>query len=327
MRLGYVLAVGAVALSSAAGADAQQVRLLSGFDQNSIFTREITNPFMEAVTKATDGAVTFRVSGPETVTPFEQLQPVAAGLFQVLVTHCAYHPGTTGVGMAADAFPSDPKKRRDSGLWDFLEAHYQKHGVKLIALPPFGTKSFQFVLKKPIDSEPSLGGRKIRGTVAYHPMIEALGGSPVVMPGGEVYTALERGVADGAAWASTGVIDFKWNEVAGFLARPTYGQSGLAIFMNLAAWQGMPPDLRDKFAKVGADLELQAMKRFDELAVEEEAKLIALGMKVSKFPEKDAARLDRLWSEGVLKVGGAKSGEDVRKMVEVAQKGGLEVAR
>jgi len=326
MKLGLLFVAGAVALSTAGSAVAQEMRLLNGFDQNNIFTREIANPFMEAVTKATGGKVTFRVSGPETVSPFEQLQPAAAGLFQVLVTHCAYHPGTTGVGMAADGFPVDPTDRRKSGLFDFLDAHYQKHGVKLLAMPPFGTKGFQFIVKKPIEAEPALGGRKIRGTVAYHPMIQALGGAPVVMPGGEVYTALERGVADGAAWATTGVIDFKWNEVAGFLARPTFGQSGLAIFMNLAAWKGLSPDLQKAFAQSGIDLELRTVKRFDEMAAEEEKKLLGLGMKITKFSDKDAAALDRLWSQGVLKVGADKSPDDVKAMVETAQKGGLKLA-
>jgi TRAP-type C4-dicarboxylate transport system substrate-binding protein len=325
-KLGYVFAVGALALSTATAASAQEFRLLSGFDQNNIFTREMTNPFMELVKKATDGKVTFRVSGPETVTPFEQLQPTAAGLFQVLVTHCAYHPGTTGVGMAADGFPVDPTKRRESGLFGFLEEHYQKHGVKLLSMPPFGSIGFQFVLKKPIENEPGLAGRKIRGTVAYHPMIQALGGSPVVMPGGDVYTAMERGVADGAAWATTGVIDFKWNEVAGYLARPTFGQSGLAIFMNLAAWKGLTPDMQKVFAQAGIDLELRTMKRFDEMMIEEEKKLLGLGMKITKFSDKEAAALDRLWSQGVLKVGADKSPDDVKKMVETAQKGGLKLA-
>lgn len=326
MKLGFLFAVGAVALSTAGAACAQEMRLLNAFDQNNIFTREIANPFMEAVTKATGGKVTFRVSGPETVTPFEQLQPAAAGLFQLLVTHCAYHPGTTGVGMAADGFPVDPAKRRESGLFGFLDEHYQKHGVKLLAMPPFGSVGFQFVLKKPIEGEPALGGRKIRGTVAYHPMIQTLGGSPIVMPGGEVYTAMERGVADGAAWATTGVIDFKWNEVAGYLARPAYGQSGLAIFMNLATWKGLSPDLQKTFAQAGADLELRTLKRFDEMAAEEEKKLLGLGMKITKFSDKDAAALDRLWSHGVLKVGADKSPADVKAMVETAQKGGLKLA-
>lgn len=323
-KLGFLFVAGAMALS--AGAGAQEMRLLNGFDQNNIFTREMANPFMEAVKKATDGKVTFRVSGPETVSPFEQLQPTAAGLFQVLVTHCAYHPGTTGVGMAADGFPVDPTKRRESGLFGFLDAHYQKHGVKLLSMPPFGSIGFQFVLKKPIEGEPALAGRKIRGTIAYHPMIQALGGSPVVMPGGDVYTAMERGVADGAAWATTGVIDFKWHEVAGYLARPTFGQSGLAIFMNLNTWKGLTPELQKVFAQAGSDLELRTMKRFDEMMAEEEKKLLGLGMKITKFSDKEAKELDRLWSQGVLKVGADKSPDDVKAMVETAQKGGMKLA-
>lgn len=312
-----------IAAALAANASAEELRLLSGFDQNSLFTREVTKPFMDGVTKATGGAITFRMSGPETVPPFEQLQPTSAGLFQVLVTHSAYHPGTTAVGLAVDAFPPDPVKRRESGLWDFIDQHYAKHGLKLIALPPTGSKGYQFALKKPIESAPGLKGRKIRGTISYHPLIEAVGGSPVVMPGGDVYTAMERGVIDGAAWATTGLVEFKWHEVSGYLARPTFGQNSLSIFMNLNAWKKLKPDQQEAISKVAAELEQSVIARFNELMEAEFKELAKLGMKETHFPPEEAAQLDRLWSEGVLKVAADKSGPDIEKMKELARKGGL----
>ena len=323
-RIAKLLAAGTVAAAAFVGAaEAEELRLLSSFDQNSIFTKEITNPFMEAVTKATNGATTFRMSGPETVPPFEQLQPTSAGVFQVLVTHCAYHPGTTAVGLAVDAFLADPAKRRESGLWDFVDQHYQKHGVKLIALAPTGSTGYQLALKKPIEGAPGLKGRKIRGTISYHPLIEAVGGSPVVMAGGEVYTAMERGVIDGAAWATTGLIDFKWHEVSSFLTRPTFGQNSITLFMNLDAWKNLDANTQKAVADIGAEIERSTIARFDRLMAEEFEQLAALGMKETHFPEEEAAQLEELWSQGVLSVAAAKSGADIEAMKALAEKGDL----
>ena len=154
------------------------------------------------------------LSGPDAVPPLEQFEPVQAGVFDVLFTHPAYHAGATALPLSIDAIAPDPTKRREAGIIETLDKHYETLGLKLIAAPATGSVGFQYVLKEPVDGEPAFAGRKLRGTVSYQPMIEALGGSLVVMGGGEVYSALQTGVVDGAAWGLTGVKDFKWNEVA-----------------------------------------------------------------------------------------------------------------
>ena len=64
--------------------------------------------------------LTVDVKGPEAVSPFEQLEPVQAGLYQCLYTHGGYHYGTTGIGMGMDGVDGDPDKRRATGIWDFF---------------------------------------------------------------------------------------------------------------------------------------------------------------------------------------------------------------
>ncbi len=317
------LAAIAVLLGLGTAAQAQELTMVSGFPENFIFTREIALPFMEQLADATDGAVTVVLSGPDVVPGFEQFEPVQSGVFDLLFTHPAYHAGATALGLAIDAVDADPTARREAGIIDMLDQHYRARGLKLISAPPTGSDGFHYVLKEPIAAEPAFEGRKIRGTVSYHPMIEALGGSPVVLGGGEVYTALQTGVVDGAAWGLTGVKDFKWYEVADYMTRPVFGQVGLMIFMNLDAFEALDPETQAKILEVGRQLELDSVQRFNDLAVEEFAALKELGMQETAFSAAEAAELDRLWSDGVWAVSTAKAGADAEALRAKAKAAGL----
>ena len=87
---------------------ADELSMVGAFPEGFVFTDEIALPFMAAVAAATDGAVTVALTGPDAVPPLEQLEPVQAGVFDLLFTHPAYHAGTTSLGLAIDAVGTDP---------------------------------------------------------------------------------------------------------------------------------------------------------------------------------------------------------------------------
>jgi TRAP-type transport system periplasmic protein len=326
-RRNIVLASAAVAaLPGSLGlvhAQARELRALSGFAPNLAFSREIIRVYLDNLQKSSNGGMTSKLSGPEVVPFADQFQPTAAGAFDLLFTHPAYHSGTTAIGLAMDAIEPDAVKRRSSGVFDFVDRHYNKLGLKVVAITATGNKGFQFVSKQPIKGPNGLAGMKIRATVSYHPMIKALGGSPVVMGAGEVYSALEKGVIDAAAWGLTGVADFKWNEVAKYLARPTFGQASLFTFMNLKAWNALPPAQQKLMNDEAMKLEAFTVKRFDELATEEFAELKKRGMQETAFAPSDASRLEALWAQGVWDVARAKNSADAEQMYALAKSAGL----
>ena len=135
-------------------------------------------------------------------------------MFDLLFTLVVYHMGSKGLAAIMDAMNADPVGKRTSGVWDHLDKFYQKtHGLKLIAISPNSTKGYHIFLKKPLSSAGDWKGRKIRGTQTYHGVIRLFGGEPVVMPGSQVYSALEKGVVDGAAWPAAGMLSMKHFEV------------------------------------------------------------------------------------------------------------------
>lgn len=304
-------------------AQSRELKALAGFPPNIAFSRDIIRVYLDNLLKASRGQLTSRLSGPEVVPFADQFQPVAAGAFDLLFTHPAYHSGTTAIGLSMDAIAPDPAKRRASGVFAFVDKHYNKLGLKVVAITPTGTKGFQFVTKQPIKGPQGLSGMKIRATVSYHPMIKALGGSPVVMGAGEVYSALEKGVIDAAAWGLTGVADFKWYEVAKYLTRPTFGQASLYVFMNLHAWNSLPPAQQKLMNDEAIKLEDSTIKRFDELAADELVELKKRGMLETDFAPVDAQRLESLWSQGVWEIAHAKNGAEADELRALAQKAGL----
>lgn len=326
-RRRILLAGGAIAIAplwtSSARAQAREFKVLSSLPANIALSRELIRAYLDNLQAASGGTITSRLSGPEVVPFADQFQPAAAGAFDMLYTHGAYHSGTTAIGLAIDAIAADPAKRRSSGVFDFIDRHYNALGLKLLAMTATGSKGFQFVTKQPIKGPQGLQGMKVRGTVSYHPMIKALGGSPVVMGGGEIYSSLEKGVIDAAAWGLTGVADLKWDEVAKYLVRPSFGSATFLTFMNLKAWTGLSPAQQKVFNDEAVKLESSSIKRFDQLAVEEFAELKKRGMQESMFAPADASRLEELWAEGVWGVARAKNGAQADEMRAIARKAGL----
>lgn len=204
-----------VATNHAMAAD---LKILSSWDQSYAAVGEVLMPFMEYLENETTENLNLSRFGPETVPPFEQFNPVAQGVFNMLYTNGGYHYNDIAVGMSLDALSGSSEELHDSGIWDFADQEYQKVGLKLIAVF-YDRNGFHMLLKEPL-GEDALNGRRIRGTPLYHPVIEKLGGSPVVLPGPEIYPALERGVVDGAAWPTVGAVNYRWFEVADYFVRP-----------------------------------------------------------------------------------------------------------
>jgi TRAP-type C4-dicarboxylate transport system substrate-binding protein len=280
VKCGFVIAS---LLAGGVAAQAADIRLLSSWDKTNPAVGKLVEPFAKGVETATQGKIKFIVSGPETVPPFEQLQPASTGVFQMLFTHGIYHYGTTGLAVGMDAVRGSIEARRKSGLVEALDRHYQKHGLKLVGIAISATKGYHIVLRQPVGATGDLQGRKIRGTPSYHSVIGMLGASPVVLPGGEVYAALEKGVVDGAAWPASGVLGMRWYEVAKHMLRPSFGVNHYLLLMNLNAWNRLSDSERNILSAEARKVEDSWFKEYDQMVVEEEAELIKRGMQVTEM--------------------------------------------
>lgn len=73
----------------------------------------------------------------------------------------------------------------------------------LVSMPLFIRTAEVFLhSRKPVQTLADLQGLKLRTAGAWLDMAKDLGAAPVTMPGGEVYTALERGTIDATEWGT-----------------------------------------------------------------------------------------------------------------------------
>lgn len=309
-------------LAFASNAVAAELKLLSAYAPNFIFNVGATDNFKKNLEKNSGGKLKIRQFGPDVIPTFEQFQPVQSGVFDLNFTHATYHAGTIGVGVAMDATIADPVKRRTSGLFDLLDKEYNKLGMKLIALPPVAP--YHFITKEALSGQkPSLKGLKMRSNPSLQNTILALGGSPVTMAGGEVYTALQKGVIDGAAWTLVGVKDFKWQEVAGYMVRPTFGSISMMITMNLKKYNSLPPEQRKWIDEAGKQTELDSDAFFKKLIDGEMAFLQSKGMKVTNMNADDVKNVEKYWNDGLFKMAEQTSGASAKTFQQLAVKKGM----
>ena len=102
-------AIGGLAMAGSQS-QAQTLRLLSSWAENDRPSYINGLIFQKHVKEVSDGKLTITINGPEAVPPFEQLQPVSAGVFDILYTHGAYHVGSRGLALAADSIDVEPRQ-------------------------------------------------------------------------------------------------------------------------------------------------------------------------------------------------------------------------
>lgn len=319
------IAISVIVIAGLSGiAEAKELRVLSAWDQNFVFNKTVLQPLLKSIEEKSGGRLTFSVSGPEVVPTFQQFEPVQSGAFDMLFAHPGYFTGNAGVGVTIDAIKPDPAERRESGVWDYLDEYYAKHGMKLIALPPQGEHALLFVVKNELPkNEKQFSGLKLRANTTYQPLVKALGGASVLMSGGEIYQALQTGVIDGAAWSVVGVTDFKLNEVANYWTEPAYGQTGTTLLMNLATWKSLSDEDRKIINEAALETEKETMVLYNELNQKEREMMKDKGMMPTHFVDEVAEDLDALWSNGVWQLGVDKAGDEAEAFRKFAESKGM----
>ena len=230
---------------------------------------------------------------------FEQLEPVGSGVFQLLFTHGAYHFGTSPIATAVEALSGTLDQWRKGGIKEHLDQHYARFGVKLLMLAPSAPgEGYHMVLRSPIKPAGDLQGYKIRATPTYDGVLKLLNASPVILPPAEVYTSLEKGLVDGAAWPTFGVFNNKWHEVSKFVLRPAFGTTTQLIFINRAAWDKLSDAEKKVLTAAAEKAEETYYNGYTKLVEEELAKLLKAGMTVAEMGPEQKAKLTDAWAAG-----------------------------
>jgi TRAP-type transport system periplasmic protein len=138
-------------------------------------------------------------------------------------------------------------------------------------------------MRKPISKLDDLKGLKIRctGGVAVS-VVQALGATPISIPIGDVYDALQKGVIDGVLTPAEALVSFKLGDVVKYTVnnyQAAYSVAGFVI-MNKAKWNSLPPDLQKIIDGSTDELREKVAKTFDAMDEESKKTVVSKGHKL-----------------------------------------------
>jgi TRAP-type mannitol/chloroaromatic compound transport system substrate-binding protein len=202
------LAVGAVGAnaSPAVAQGKRELKMVLGCPRNSPGNGTTIERFAQNVAKATDGRLTFRIYGANELVP-------VLGMFDAVssgAVDCANSTGYywTGKSKAASFRPCRSACCRWSTslahLWRRAEAlgrAQRPHGLKSLPLSQTGAQMGGWY-RKEVNSLADMKGLKARYPGFGGEILKALGATPVLMPLGEVFPALQSGALDAAELAT-----------------------------------------------------------------------------------------------------------------------------
>lgn len=303
---------------------AENIKFLTSWGANSITYKANLSVFLDYAKKHSNGDINFDVIGTDAIGALEQLEPAQLGIVDMLFSHPAYHAGTSKVGVVADAIQVNPKSWRANGIFDAFDKHYNTMGLKVIGIIPQGKKGFVFAVNQAVDGRKhSLEGMKVRANASYVGVIEKLGGTPVPLGGGQIYSSLQSGVIDAAPWSAIGLIDFKIYEVASHMLQPNFGSLSLWMWMNLDKWNDLDSATKDAINKAAMDTEMYGYNEISAMADKELEDLQKKGMKLTYMNEHEQKNVADWMAASLWELGNADKSETVAKIRTLAQKAGL----
>ncbi len=153
----------------------------------------------------------------------------------------------------------------DMGFEQMLKDAHAKHNLVFFTEKMYPTA---IMSKKPINKLEDFKGFKVRSSGAIADMLKEVGAAPTLIPGEEIYLALQTGVIDGAHWgAASGALTMKFPEVAKYYVQPDMAMSGTDVLVfNKQAFDALPKDIQAKLNKAFKE---RAYKRSAEYEGEE----------------------------------------------------------
>jgi TRAP-type C4-dicarboxylate transport system substrate-binding protein len=214
----------------------------------------------DGMNKATNGRVEVTLAAwPErNVNGPEVLRLVRSGQVDIaaapLTTVSGDVPMLDGVDLAGMNADIKQARKVADAMMPVANKELEKLGIKLVATYPFSGQ--MLFCRKPIASLADLKGLKVRiNGPSAGDLVKALGGQPVSLAFGEVYTALERGTVDCGITGSGSGNSVKWPEVTTHLYTMSLSWSTAGYFVNLAWWNKLDPAIRTEFEKTFAAIQ------------------------------------------------------------------------
>ncbi len=269
-------------------------RLASSFPKSLDTIHGAADTFAKAVSDMTGGRFQITVAAPGEIVPaFGVDDAVSNGTVEMCHTAPYYFVGKDETFAFGTAVPFGLNMRQNmawkidgNGMKLMNEFYASRNFVGLVG-GDTGAQMGGF-WRREIKSLADLKGQKMRIGGFGGRVLERVGAVPQMIPGGEIYQALERGTIDAAEWV--GPYDDEklgLQRVAPFYAYPGFWEGGaqLDFWINKRAHDGLSAEHKAILETAATHAATVMTARYDHRNPAALKKLVAGGTKLFRFPK------------------------------------------
>ena len=290
--------IAAAATTIAAPAIAQSMpelkwRLQSSFPKALDTIFGAAEVFSKAVAEATDNKFQIQVfAANEIVAPFKAADAVTDGTVEMAHTASYYYVGKDPTFAFGTAIPFGLNARMQNA-WMFegggmalMNEFYAKYNIVGIPMGNTGTQMGGW-FRNEIKSVADLKGLKMRIGGYAGQVMAKLGVVAQQIPGGEIYSALEKGTIDAAEWV--GPYDDEklgFQKVAKNYYYPGWWEGGpmLHLFVGAAKWESLPASYKAIVMAAAHQANTIMLARYDQRNPAALRSLLKAGVNLKAFP-------------------------------------------
>ena len=249
--------------------------------------------------------------GPEVMPPFKQAEGVRNGAMDMTYTSPSYYQGLVPTsGTMNLSFKTYNEIAATNYHERMTELHAEKDLVFLGEIPATELNFFIYMGEE-IQSLSDLKGKRIRVFPTLLPLVQALGAEPIVLPMGEIYTALERGAIDGFMQGPLGQAE-QFGDLVKTVVAPGVYRAGFPVLVNAGTWGKIPADVQ---ARLTAFLREDFAPRMDVIwsgpIAESQAQMKAKGWTFLELTGEDAANYEHAAMDAAWAVTAQTAGQDI----------------
>jgi TRAP-type mannitol/chloroaromatic compound transport system substrate-binding protein len=298
-RVFIVVAIAIVFLISTGQSHAQQVKWKgeSCFPLNNPLGKLTIALWKENVEKMSGGriAITLHDAG-EIVPPTKIYDAVRDGLLDFGLNTPAWQKGEHAAGDLYYTLPGGVLEFNDLIIWLYAgggkELEQEMYKDQLIVLPLGLTPPEEIWSKKPIKTLADIKGMKIRSAGLCMELFQKLGASVVLLAGGEVLPALQRGLIDGAEFLEASAdYTIGLHEVCKYRLGPPIHMSNniFQLMIKTKSWKELPADLKAIVEGAAIAATFDGYTKWWIQTIEFDKKIRDYGIITTKLSAKDQA--------------------------------------
>lgn len=233
------------------------LRYLQQNADTSWSTINCVEPWLRQVEEATGGKVKIDAYHGETLAKGTALwNATKTGIADIGWISHGYYPNLTPLSdvISLPALPFTTAEKGSEVMWklyeQFPEIQNEFKDVKVLLF--YTSESYTLITRdKPVQSLEDIKGLKIR-MLGGPPteMVKALGGVPYLVPMGEAWISLQKGVADGMGAPWEAIQGVRLYEVVNHYTEVPFPAAYFSIVMNKDRWNSLPADVQSAIMSV-----------------------------------------------------------------------------